>query len=240
MSTILGHFLKKTAPCQEGNLATPRLHPEKISIFSPCIQTHFALGHLVDLILSTLLLIFFGPLMLIITMLVWLEGGSPIYNHPRVGKSHKNFMCFKFRTMCRDGDEVLMRHLSANPAAADEWLRTRKLKCDPRVTPIGRFLRKHSLDELPQLLNVLRGEMSLVGPRPITSEEIGNYGDYVEYYLSVRPGMTGLWQVSGRSNLDFNQRVQMDVQYVEAKNVVLDISIMIRTISVVIFGVGAS
>ncbi len=165
-----------------------------------------------DMILAFLLLILLSPLMVVVATLIVLEsgGGSPIYGHRRYGKDGRTFLCYKFRSMARDADARLARLLSSDPAARAEWARDHKLRHDPRVTRIGRFIRRTSLDELPQLFNILRGEMSLVGPRPIVAAEVRRYGRRFVDYCSVRPGMTGIWQISGRNDIGYRRRVAMD------------------------------
>jgi undecaprenyl-phosphate galactose phosphotransferase len=149
------------------------------------------------------------------------------------------FPCFKFRTMQVDAEERLRELLANDPAARAEWEREFKLRNDPRITPIGQFLRRTSLDELPQLFNVIRGEMSLVGPRPVIRAELCKYGDDVDYFLMVRPGMTGLWQVSGRNDVDYDTRVYLDTWYVKNWSLWYDIAILFKTIKVVLRRDGA-
>ena len=192
-----------------------------------------------DVALSSAALAFAAPVMLAIAALVGLDGGPVFYAHRRVGARGRVFDCLKFRSMVIDGDAALQRVLAADPAAAEEWARTHKLRCDPRVTWIGRLLRKTSLDELPQLLNVLRLEMSLVGPRPIVSLEIPKYGEDIAYYYETRPGITGLWQVSGRSDTTYDERVRLDSWYVKNWTFWQDLSILARTIPAVVSGRGA-
>ena len=187
-----------------------------------------AVKRLVDIGLSSFAIIATFPVMAAVAVLCSF-GGAPIYSHKRVGHSGRVFHCFKFRTMVRDGDEVLQRLLNSDEELARRWKTHRKIPNDPRVTRIGHFLRKSSLDELPQLFNVLRGDMSCVGPRPVTPEELGNYGINAEKYTSVRPGLTGLWQVSGRNEVSFDERVQIDVSYIEKWSIWSDLLIMFRT-----------
>ncbi|SCM83617.1 Undecaprenyl-phosphate galactose phosphotransferase [uncultured Sporomusa sp.] len=192
-------------------------------------------------ILATLLGGFFAiPLLFVIALLIYFDSpGSVIFSHKRIGKNGVPFDCYKFRTMVCNAQEVLAAYLADNAAAKEEWERDFKLKNDPRVTRIGKFLRKTSLDELPQLINVLRGEMSLVGPRPIVKDEIDKYGEYIHDYYLVRPGLTGLWQVSGRNDIDYDSRVQMDSWYVRNWSVSLDIVMLLKTVKVVIKRDGA-
>lgn len=183
-----------------------------------------------DFTVALALLLATLPAILLIAALITLcGGGSPIFAHPRVGYRGRVFQCYKFRTMRRHADDALAMHLSENPAAAREWNENRKLKHDPRITPLGRFLRKASLDELPQLINILLGDMSCVGPRPVTIEELELYGKYLEDYRSSRPGLTGLWQVRGRSGTDFSTRVSFDHEYVRNWSFAADLAILART-----------
>jgi len=149
------------------------------------------------------------------------------------------FDCIKFRSMVLDADRVLRHHIAINPEAGAEWAATQKLRNDPRVTKVGNFLRRSSLDELPQLFNVLRGEMSMVGPRPIVQAEVSRYGDDIEYYYAAKPGITGLWQVSGRSDMSYARRVKLDVWYVRNWTLWHDIAILFKTIPAVFLQRGA-
>ena len=170
------------------------------------------------------------PFFLIVAALVRADGGPVFFAHGRVGRDGRIFGCLKFRSMVVDSQARLEALLAADPAARAEWEQTRKLKDDPRITRIGRFLRATSLDELPQLLNVLRGEMSVVGPRPVTQIELDSYyGAAAAHYLTVRPGITGLWQVSGRSDTSYAQRVALDVAYVSQPSLLADMRILIKT-----------
>ncbi len=184
--------------------------------------------------------ILISPILLIIAAWIYHDSPGPvIFKHRRVGKDGKEFNCYKFRSMCTNSQEVLEHLLATDPAAKEEWDREFKLKNDPRITKSGHFLRKTSLDELPQLLNVLKGEMSLVGPRPIIQKEVERYDKYIKEYYSVLPGITGMWQTSGRSDIDYPERVQMDSWYVHNWSVWLDLVLLWRTISVVITHKGA-
>lgn len=186
------------------------------------------------------LLVLLAPLMIVVALSIRREDGAPIlYGHWRVGQQGRLFRCWKFRTMVRRADAVLADLLERDPAARDEWQRHRKLRDDPRVLRIGRFLRRSSLDELPQLLNVLGGEMHLVGPRPVVVQEVLRYGPSMRHYLSVKPGMTGLWQVSGRNNLTYVERVALDTRYVETRNPAADFGILMRTVRVLVNRDGA-
>lgn len=184
--------------------------------------------------------ILISPLLLAIAIWVYHDSPGPvIFKHRRVGKDGKEFNCYKFRSMCVNSKEVLDHLLATDPKAKAEWDKEFKLKDDPRITKSGAFLRKTSLDELPQLWNVLKGEMSLVGPRPIVQAEVPRYGKYIKEYYSVLPGITGMWQTSGRSDIDYPERVQMDSWYVHNWNVWLDLVLLWRTVSVVVHHKGA-
>ncbi|WP_245883950.1 undecaprenyl-phosphate galactose phosphotransferase WbaP [Vibrio albus] len=192
-----------------------------------------------DIFASSVLLILLSPFFAFIARKVKSDGGSATYGHERIGLNGKKFKCLKFRSMVTNSKEVLEDLLATDPAAKEEWEREFKLKDDPRVTPIGSFLRKTSLDELPQLWNVLKGEMSLVGPRPVIDEELERYADDVDYYLMAKPGMSGLWQVSGRSDTDYATRVYLDSWYVKNWSLWYDIVILFKTVSVVLKKDGA-
>lgn len=192
-----------------------------------------------DIFGSLSIIFILSPLLLYISRTVKKDGGPSIYGHERIGKNGKPFKCLKFRSMVVNSKEVLEELLKDNEEVNKEWQLTFKLKDDPRITKIGGFLRKTSLDELPQLFNVLRGEMSLVGPRPIIKEELERYNEEVDYYLLSKPGMTGLWQVSGRSDVDYETRVYLDAWYVKNWSMWNDIAILFKTIIVVIKKDGA-
>jgi lipopolysaccharide/colanic/teichoic acid biosynthesis glycosyltransferase len=199
-----------------------------------------ALRALVHRLAAALLLLLFAPLMLWVAWRIWRVDGAPVlYGGWRIGRGGRLFRCLKFRTMVLDAQPALERLLREDPAARAQWEREQKLDDDPRVTPVGAFLRRSSLDELPQLFNVLCGDMALVGPRPITVPELERYGAARWHYLNVRPGMTGLWQVSGRSDVSYGQRVQLDRRYVEHCSLVGDVRILLRTVKVVLGGDGA-
>ena len=183
-----------------------------------------------DIVGAGLGLVVLAPFFLIVAMMVRADGGPAFFAHQRVGRGGKLFGCLKFRSMVIDSQARLEDLLANDPAARAEWDATRKLKNDPRITRIGRFLRSSSLDELPQLINVLRGEMSLVGPRPVQEAEIDRYyGASAAHYMAVRPGITGLWQVSGRSETSYESRVALDVAYVSRPSLLADIAILLRT-----------
>ena len=175
------------------------------------------------------------PLFCLIAIAIKLWDRGPVfYRHRRIGLNGASFDCLKFRSMVPNADEVLSRHLAANGEAAREWEQTRKLKNDPRITPLGAGMRKTSVDELPQLLNILKGEMSFVGPRPIVSAEVPKYGPTIDHYLRARPGLTGLWQVSGRNDVDYGTRVALDQNYIDAWRFSRDLSIIAKTVRVVV------
>ncbi len=180
-----------------------------------------------------------APVLIAIAILVKLDGGPAVFRHSRIGAGGRPFGCLKFRSMCTDSDKRLADLLASSPEARAEWEKDFKLRNDPRVTRIGRFLRQTSLDELPQLFNVLRGEMSLVGPRPIVRAEVPRYRTGFREYLKCRPGLTGLWQVSGRNDVDYATRVDLDCQYVRSWSTAKDIHILFRTVSVVLQRSGA-
>jgi exopolysaccharide production protein ExoY len=204
-----------------------------------CRPAREVLKRAFDVIGAILLGIIFAPMILAIGVLLRREGGPIIFRHRRVGREGKAFDCLKFRSMVPDADRVLRELLEGHPELRAEWLRDHKLRVDPRITSVGRFLRRTSLDELPQLWNVIRGEMSLVGPRPVVREELLRYGRCACIYLSARPGVTGLWQVTGRNNTDYRRRVVLDVYYVRRQNLLLDLYILLKTTRVVLGGSGA-
>lgn len=189
-----------------------------------------------DFVAALLLTVFFLPLLALIAVLVRVSGPGPVlFSHRRLGVDGKTFNCYKFRSMVPNSKEVLEQLLASDPAARIEWDTNQKLANDPRITPIGRVLRKTSMDELPQLLNVLVGDMSLVGPRPIVDDERRHYGAHYSSYTRARPGITGLWQVSGRSDTTYQTRVALDAEYVSRWSLLLDLSILMRTVHVVLF-----
>ena len=188
-----------------------------------------------DKVLSIALFLFFSPVLFILYAVVYVStGGHPVYKQRRIGKDGKSFRIYKFRTMRTDADAILEEMLESDPAKKLEWEREFKLKDDPRITKIGQFLRRTSLDELPQLYNVFQGKMSLVGPRPIIEDEIEKYGEYFDYFTAVKPGITGLWQVSGRNDISYEERVRLDVWYVRNWSMELDIMILVKTAAIVL------
>lgn len=207
--------------------------------FAPSASPYGAAKRVLDIVGAIVLAIVFCPLILAIAILMHRQGGSIIYKHRRIGRDGRVFECLKFRTMVPNADQVLRELLERDPAIKAEWLQDHKLRSDPRVTRLGRFLRRTSLDELPQLWNVMRGEMSLVGPRPVVKEELLRYGRNVRTYLSAKPGITGLWQVKGRNDTDYRRRVVLDTYYVRNQNLLLDLYILFKTTRVVLGGSGA-
>ena len=193
-----------------------------------------------DLTVALLTFAFLLPLLVAVALAVWIQDGGPVlFGHVRIGKEGRTFRCLKFRSMVLDADRRLQALLSVSPQARAEWARDHKLKDDPRITWLGRFLRTYSLDELPQLINVIRGEMSLVGLRPIVTAEIERYGRHFARYCSVTPGITGLWQVSGRSDVSYRRRVVMDVMYVRSLSASMYAWILVATLPAVLLRRGA-
>lgn len=202
--------------------------------------TAYGVGkRVIDLCGAVVLALVFCPLMIAIALLLYLEGGPVIYRHRRIGCGGRVFDCLKFRTMIPNAEQILQDLLEQRPELKAEWIRDHKLRDDPRVTSLGRFLRRTSLDELPQLWNVIRGDMSLVGPRPIVREELIRYGRNLPIYLSAKPGITGLWQVTGRNDTSYRRRVATDVYYLRKQNLFLDFYILLKTTHVIVGRAGA-
>jgi Undecaprenyl-phosphate galactose phosphotransferase WbaP len=198
------------------------------------------LKRLIDLVLCVIAAVPVIPMTLIIALAIKLTSKGPVfYGHLRSGKNGKLFKTWKFRTMVVDAEERLQAILAADPVARSEWEANRKFEHDPRITPVGRFLRKTSLDEVPQLWNIFIGQMSFVGPRPVTEGELGKYGNRAAYILSVKPGLSGMWQISGRSNTGYEQRIMLDSYYFQNWSIWLDVWITIKTVGVVLKGKGA-
>lgn len=213
----------------------PLVEPEVTSLFG-----YRVLKRAFDLALAICILPVLAPLLLCIAIAVRLGSPGPIFfGHLRHRDRTSRFLVWKFRTMHENNAAILQDYLDTHPDAQREWATSHKLKDDPRVTGIGRFLRRTSLDELPQIWNVLQGSMSFVGPRPITTVEIERYGDHFESYCTVKPGITGLWQVSGRNTTSYQERVQMDARYAEQWSLGLDLYILLRTFRAVWHGHGA-
>ena len=199
-----------------------------------------ALKRAFDIVVSLTAIIILSPLLLLVALAVRLSDGGPaLFGHTRVGFSGKSFKCWKFRSMIPNSDAIFKQYLADNPDAAREWRQNQKVQNDPRVTPLGFFLRKYSIDELPQLFNILMGDMSFVGPRPIQRSEYGKYGYSLRHYMSTRPGLTGLWQISGRSNSTYQKRVAFDRYYVMHWGMLTDVVLIIKTVPVAITGTGS-
>ncbi|QGZ60761.1 sugar transferase [Paraburkholderia acidisoli] len=219
------------------------LHREPLDVEPRSAVRNAVVGHALkrgfDIVAAVCALVILSPVLLCVALMVRRDGGPILYGHKRVGRHGKTFRCLKFRSMVVNSEQVLAELLARDPEARAEWDREFKLKNDVRITRIGRFLRKSSLDELPQIWNVLRGEMSFVGPRPIVDKELERYGEDSKYYLMATPGITGLWQVSGRNDIDYATRVLLDVTYVMNWTFRRDMGILFKTFFVVIRGSGA-
>lgn len=189
----------------------------------------------VDITAALMLAVGLAPLILMIITVISMEGGPILYRHRRIGRGGQIFECLKFRTMVPNAERILRDLLENDPVARAEWCRDHKLRYDPRITRVGHFLRRTSLDELPQLWNVLRGEMSLVGPRPIVREDALRYGRLLSAYLTARPGLTGLWQVTGGNDTDYRRRVVMDAYYAKNQSLLLDLRILLKTVRTVLW-----
>jgi Undecaprenyl-phosphate galactose phosphotransferase WbaP len=195
---------------------------------------------ILDVLVAAFLLVLAFPFGLVIALAIVLETRGPVFfAHTRIGKGNRLFRLWKFRSMVVNADAVLDQYLEQHPDLRSEWARSYKLKDDPRVTRVGRLLRRSSLDELPQLVNVLRGEMSMVGPRPIVEEEVPKYGPAFSLYSQVSPGLTGLWQVSGRNDTSYRRRTDLDSKYIQEWTIRMDLLVLWKTVRVVLFGHGA-
>lgn len=209
--------------------STQRVVPQKRSLYQRILK------RVVDVLGAIILLCLLSPLLLFITLLIATSDGFPVIYRRRVVGIYGEFDAYKFRTMCRNADAIL----DSSPELREAYTQNFKLQSDPRVTPAGAWLRKFSLDELPQLMNVLRGQMSLVGPRMITAAELSKYGDYQSLLMTVQPGLTGYWQTSGRQDVSYDERVQMDVHYITHWSLGLDLNILLKTPLTVMKGTGA-
>lgn len=220
--------------------------PESMSVDSigASIQSRTSSSYLrggkriLDLLLVALAAPFLLPVIGVLALLVMRDGAAPFFGHKRIGKDGREFRCWKIRSMVPDAEEKLKAWLGENPAARAEWEQSFKLENDPRITRLGHLLRKTSLDELPQLWNILKGEMSWVGPRPVTARELEFYGPAVTHYKAMHPGLTGLWQVSGRNDISYAERVGLDVRYYQDCSFLLDMGIILRTAKAVIMRTG--
>jgi len=199
-----------------------------------------ALCRAFDIVIALAVILFTAPLLIMIALGVKLHDGGPaLFGHERIGMGGRTFRCMKFRSMVTDAEARLAALLAVDPQARADWAKDFKLKRDPRITPLGDFLRRSSLDELPQLFNVLRGDMSIVGPRPIVRSEAVRYGARFESYCTVRPGITGLWQVSGRNDVSYRRRVAMDAVYARSKCLSWDVKILLLTVPAVFLAKGS-
>lgn len=229
---------RSVAPRTRGRNDTHRITDPRLIFLSRKANGLFK--RTIDVLGALVGLALFSPIFVIVAALIWLQDRGPaLYSHVRVGRYGRTFRCLKFRSMVHNGDEVLNAYLANNPEAAEEWRKFHKLTDDPRVTPLGKFLRKSSLDELPQFWNVLVGDMSLVGPRPITRAELDRYAKERRYYLLVRPGITGLWQVTGRSDSSYENRIKLDREYLENWSYLRELWIIFMTVPAVIAAKGA-
>lgn len=221
---------EKRAP-QMGNFFKQKRHPR---------PARSSTKRFMDVICASAGLIFIAPVLLILMFLIRKSDGGPaIFSQERIGHGGRVFKCYKLRSMVVDSQAQLEAHLEANPEARAEWEATQKLTDDPRITRLGRFLRKSSFDELPQLWNIIIGDMSIVGPRPIVHNEITKYGTDFIYYTDVRPGLTGLWQVNGRSDTTYDERVELDVKYVREWSLFQDIKVIFMTVPAILASKGA-
>jgi exopolysaccharide production protein ExoY len=245
------HRTRQLRPDGTGASVVPLLHPYptarypgahaplRIERRAPERQPGALTKRLLDILGSLTLGLVLSPVLLVVGLALLRDRGPIIYSHARTGRNGRTFGCLKFRTMVPDAERVLRDLLARDPQLQREWVRDHKLRNDPRITTVGRFLRRTSLDELPQLWNVLKGEMSLVGPRPVVREEWQRYGRRLSTYLSAKPGVTGLWQVMGRSDSCYRRRVALDSYYVRKRSLLLDIVILLKTVKVVLRGRGA-
>lgn len=217
------------------------LSATRVSVADSIIDKNIYSQHLkrvFDFCLALVLVPVLLPIIAVLYIMIRSQGGAGFFAHERIGQGGRKFKCYKIRTMVPDAEARLAKYLAANPAAQTEWDRTQKLTDDPRVTKLGRFLRRTSLDELPQLWNVLRGDMSFVGPRPVTEPELQRYGIHKRAYLSLKPGITGVWQVEGRTNGCYDERLRMDKVYLEKISLMFDIRLILRTALVVVSPTG--
>lgn len=215
--------------------------PRQIEISAPVVRpSDRPLRRALDVVIAATAIFITLPLLILICILVKTQDGGPIlFSQERIGKGGSRFRCYKFRSMRPAAEAYLVKLLASQPHLREEWAFHRKLKVDPRTTPIGDFLRRSSLDELPQLFNILKGDMSLVGPRPIVEAEAENYGRWFRFYLAVRPGLTGLWQVSGRNDVSYRRRVAMDRLYVRTNSLKSYVGILLATVPAVFFRRGS-
>lgn len=223
--------------------ATPEIAFDAICLgsvrTSPPATQDAVLTRAMDIAIAVVAIALLLPLLVLIAVALKLTSPGPVlFAHPRIGKNGRVFPCYKFRSMVVNSAQVLEQHLAECAQAREEWSRDQKLRNDPRVTPIGRLLRRSSLDEVPQIFNVLLGSMSMVGPRPIVESEMVRYRQYIADYVRVKPGITGLWQISGRNNTTYRRRVALDTAYARGRSIALDVAIMVRTVPAVLSGSG--
>lgn len=232
--------MKSGACVKHSNIKFEQYHTPEIKSQGRFIVDDPLEMRVLDVLGSLALLVVFGPLMVLIALTIIItDPGPAIFKQKRVGRNGKLFNCYKFRTMAIDAEARLEQVLAADPQAQAEWERDQKLRNDPRIVGFGQFLRKSSLDELPQLWNVLKGDMSMVGPRPIVPDEATRYGKYLAFYCAVKPGITGLWQISGRNDVSYRRRVAFDVVYARKSKVADNIKILAMTLPSVITSKGS-
>lgn len=239
--TVLSTAIKMSeSDSQVDHVSSPQRSPKRpADVLQPQFQPDY-FSRLLDVIIAGALLVLLLPVMTLVAAIVYLvDPGPVIFAHQRIGRHGKTFPCLKFRTMYVGAEQRLTAILDSDPMLRRQWERDHKLAVDPRITKIGKFLRVTSLDELPQLFNVLVGDMSMVGPRPIVAGEINRYGRFIVFYYSVRPGLTGLWQVSGRSSTSYRRRVASDVLYAKTRSLRFDLKIMAATVPAVLAGQGS-
>lgn len=221
-------------------ITAPTASSRKSARLASLNQDFFSADRILDVVISIAALVFVAPLMILLAIAIKLSSRGPVlFRQDRLGRGGKTFSCFKFRTMRIDSEAILGELLANDPVARAEWDRDQKLRNDPRIFSVGGLLRRTSLDELPQLFNVLMGDMSIVGPRPIVAAEAVRYRRYIADYYTVRPGITGLWQVSGRNHTTYRRRVACDVAYVRAKSATNDLRIIAMTVPTVLLARGA-
>jgi exopolysaccharide production protein ExoY len=224
---------------EPGSIDASGSNADLVDIHSVTIAGENSLHRVFDITFALALIFVLLPVFALLALVVKCSDGGPVlYAHKRIGRAGAHFPCLKFRSMVTNSDQVLQQLLAVSPEARAEWDRDHKLRDDPRITAVGRIMRKTSLDELPQLFNILVGQMSVVGPRPIVQSEIPLYGIHFEDYCSVRPGLTGLWQISGRNDVSYEERVQLDCSYVQSRSLVGDMSIVARTVPAVLLSRG--
>lgn len=225
------------------NQALPSLRADAAanSLNLQCSIRHIPIKRIFDLVFSICALILLSPVFLTLAFAIKLTSqGKIFYAQERIGRGAKSFYCYKFRTMYSDADERLLKILASDPKKRIEWKLKHKLTDDPRITPLGKFLRQTSLDELPQFWNVVRGDLSVVGPRPVVQDEIDRHFGVKAYkILSVRPGITGLWQVSGRNDTSYEERVKLDETYIDKQSLLLDLKLIFKTLPVMLASKGA-